>query len=112
MNDLKIMLGQRLSVGFDGFEIPEEFERLIREYKVGNVILFRRNVQSFAQLRRLCVELRALIVRETGRIPFIMLDEECGSVSRLAHIGTPTPSAMAIGATGNPENARAVGGMK
>ena len=38
-----------------------------------------------------------------------MLDEECGSVSRLAHIAAPTPCAMAIGATGQPEHARSIG---
>lgn len=38
-----------------------------------------------------------------------MLDEESGSVSRLSHIAAPTPSALAIGATGEPENARAIG---
>ena len=27
------MLGQRLSVGFYGTEVPEELKRLIREYK-------------------------------------------------------------------------------
>lgn len=104
-------LGQRLSVGFDGFTVPDGFARLVREYKVGNVILFRRNIQSADQLRRLCADLTGLILRETGLPPFIMLDEECGSVSRLAHIGTPTPSAMAIGATGDPANAYAVGRM-
>lgn len=110
-SEFRKTLGQRLSVGFDGFTVPDEFAQLVREYKVGNVILFRRNIQSRDQLRRLCADLTELILRETGLPPFIMLDEECGSVSRLAHIGTPTPSAMAIGATGDPSNAHAVGRM-
>ena len=111
MTELAYSLGQRLAVGFDGPEIPEEFAELVRTYHVGNVILFRRNVVSGAQLRRLCAELNALILQETGLPPFIMMDEECGSVSRLAHIGTPTPGAMAIGATGSAANAYAVGHM-
>ena len=106
---LKIRLGQRLGVGFDGAVIPEEFIRLVREYKVGNVILFRRNVKSFAQLRQLCADLRTLIRAETGLEPFIMIDEECGSVSRLGHLTGTTPSAMAIGATDDPENAYRIG---
>ena len=105
----KIQIGQRLSVGFDGFTIPQEYADLIRTYKVGNVILFRRNVQSFAQLRALCDDLRRLIIAETGHEPFIMIDEECGRVSRLGHIATQTPSAMAIGATGNAEYAYQIG---
>ena len=109
MTDLRILLGQRLSVGFDGPTIPDEYRQLIREYKIGNVILFRRNVESYAQLKKLCADLRTLILTETGLPPFIMIDEECGSVSRLAHIAAPTPCAMAIGATNQPENAYRIG---
>ncbi len=101
-------LGQRLAVGFEGETIPEEYRQLIREYQVGNVILFKRNVKSPEQTRRLCDELRALVIEETGIPPYIMVDEECGSVSRLADIGVKTPCAMAIGATGDPGNARTV----
>ena len=108
-SELVRLLGQRLSVGFEGYEVPPEFRQLVHEYKIGNVILFRRNVRDREQLTRLCVELRHIISVETGYQPFIMLDEESGSVSRLSHIACPTPSAMAIGTTGDPENARAIG---
>lgn len=37
---LQEKLGQRLAAGFQGLEPPEEFLRLIKEYKVGNIILF------------------------------------------------------------------------
>ncbi|MBQ4437119.1 MAG: glycoside hydrolase family 3 protein, partial [Clostridia bacterium] len=107
--DPRLMIGQRLAVGFDGPTIPQDFVDLVREYKVGNVILFRRNVQSFEQLRALCADIRALIVRETGIEPYIMIDEECGRVSRLEHIAVKTPCALAIGATDDPENARKIG---
>ena len=113
MNDkeLRLRLGQRISAGFEGYTIPEDLKKLIRDHKAGNIILFRRNVQSFEQLKALCAELRDLILSETGFEPFIMIDEECGSVSRLSHITCPTPSAMAIGAAGDPENAYRVGRM-
>ncbi len=106
---LRAALGQCLCVGFDGLEIPDEYIRLVKEYKVGNVLLFRRNVGSYAQLKKLCADLKALIREETGHEPFIMIDEECGRVSRLAHIAAMTPSAMAIGATGDPEDAYRIG---
>ncbi len=105
----KRLIGQRLAVGFDGFTVPEEYIRLVKEYQVGNVILFRRNVKDYDQLRALCESLRRLITEETGLEPYIMIDEECGSVSRLAHIAAQTPSAMAIGATGKTENAYQIG---
>ena len=107
--DKTLLLGQRLAVGFDGYTIPREYADLIRRYKIGNVILFRRNVKDYEQLKKLCADLRSLIIAETGYEPFIMIDEECGSVSRLAHIAAPTPSALAIGATDDPENAYKIG---
>ena len=105
----RLMIGQRLAVGFDGMTIPEEFRELVRRYKIGNVLLFRRNVESYEQLSALCADLRTLVRAETGLEPYIMIDEECGSVSRLAHIAAPTPCAMAIGATDDTQNAYQIG---
>lgn len=55
MNNMTVkqMLGQKLCFGFHGTEMSEEFISLIREYKIGNVILFLRNVASADQLRKL-----------------------------------------------------------
>ena len=39
--DIREMLGQRLVFGFPGTAVPAEFAALVREYKIGNVILFR-----------------------------------------------------------------------
>ena len=107
--ELRLQIGQRLAVGFEGVQAPPELVELIKKYKVGNIIYFRRNVESFDQLRALCAQLRALILEETGIEPYLMIDEECGSVSRLAHVAAQTPSAMAIGATGDVENAYRIG---
>ena len=107
----RLALGQRLAVGFDGLTVPEEYRALVRRHKVGNAILFRRNAASLQQLRALCAGLRELIEGETGHPPFIMIDEESGSVSRLAPIAGETPSAMAIGATGSEANAEAIGSL-
>ena len=40
------MLGQKLVFGFHGTSLSPEFKALIRKYKIGNVILFLRNVES------------------------------------------------------------------
>ena len=104
-SQLRLLIGQRLAVGFDGTAIPDEFAQLVRDCKVGNVILFRRNIESFEQIRELNGQLRELVIAQTGLEPYLMLDEECGSVSRLCQIGTTTPCAMAIGATGKVDNA-------
>ena len=65
--DTTYAIGQRLMVGFPGTEIDPEFEALVREFKIGNVILFRRNVENKEQLTKLCFELRELILRDRYR---------------------------------------------
>ena len=102
---VKQMLGQKLIFGFHGTELSEEFVELVKEYKIGNVILFLRNVESAAQLRRLCGQIQQLIRQETGYPAFIVIDQEGGMVSRLPEDGVNVPGAMAIGATADPENA-------
>ena len=108
---LKRRIGQRICAGFTGTEVTAEMRELIREWKVGNIILFSRNVESYAQLKKLCADLDALIREETGIPPLITIDEESGAVSRLGHLAGETPSAGAIGATDRPENARAIGAL-
>ena len=100
------MLGQKLIFGFHGTELNEEFKGLIREYKIGNVILFLRNVRSAEQLRRLCAEIQELILEVTGYPAFIVIDQEGGMVSRLPPDAVNVPGAMAISATDDPANAR------
>lgn len=100
------MLGQKLVFGFHGTELSEEFISLVKEYKIGNVILFLRNVQSADQLRRLCAQIQELIQAETGYPALIIIDQEGGMVTRLPQDAVNVPCAMALAATGDPENAR------
>ena len=100
------MLGQKLIFGFHGTELSEEFIQLVREYKIGNVILFLRNVDSAQQLRRLCGQIQELILEVTGYPAFIVIDQEGGLVTRLPDDAVNVPSAMTISATDDPANAR------
>lgn len=104
--EIREMLGQKLVFGFHGTQLTEEFKALIRRYKIGNVILFLRNVESASQLRQLCSEIQTLIREETGYPAFIIIDQEGGMVSRLPEDAVDVPGAMALAATGDPENAR------
>lgn len=104
--EIREMLGQKLVFGFHGTQLTEEFKALIRRYKIGNVILFLRNVESASQLRQLCSDIQALIREETGYPAFIIIDQEGGMVSRLPEDAVDVPGAMALAATGDPENAR------
>lgn len=96
-------LGQMIVTGLPGPELDEEFVRLVREEKIGNVILFQYNQRDRAQLSRLCADLRQLILEETGIPPLISSDEEGGIVSRLPESMAKMPSAMAVASLGDPQ---------
>lgn len=103
--DLREQIGQRLVIGFLGTELDPEFKRLVREYKIGNVILFQRNLKSMEQVKALCADIQELVRRETGHDAFITIDQEGGKVTRLPGDGCNVPGAMATAATGDVENA-------
>jgi len=106
---LREKIGQMIMAGFPTKTISPEYERLVREYKIGNVIIFSHNVESAAQVRKLCIDLQKLIVQNTGHPAFISVDQEGGMVSRMPSDATNIPGAMAISATGNPYNAYLAG---
>lgn len=103
------MVGQRIAVGFPGTEIDEELKELISKYKIGNIILFRHNITSLPQVKKLCEDLQILIKEQTGYNAFITIDQEGGMVTRLGQDGVNMPGAMAISATGDTSNAYQAG---
>jgi beta-N-acetylhexosaminidase len=102
---LKERVGQLFHVGFDGTTVPSRIRSLIREYNVGGIIYFSRNLRTAAQSRELTASLQS-IARDTGRgLPvFVSTDHEGGTVSRLPYYPSP-PGNMAVGATGTPASA-------
>ncbi|WP_340386725.1 beta-N-acetylhexosaminidase [Paenibacillus sp. FSL E2-0151] len=106
LNDLTLgqKVGQLLMCGFHSQHADEQVTRLIRDYHVGGVIYFRRNVESVDQLTRLSAELQDMAA-EAGALPLmISVDQEGGMVARIDQEGmTQVPGNMALGATGNPE---------
>lgn len=106
---LREKIGQMMMVGFPGTAVPPEFETFLRQYKVGNVILFSRNIESAAQTKELCGRLQQIVREATGRPAIISVDQEGGGVSRMCPDGTNVPGAMAEAATGDPRNAYAAG---
>lgn len=100
-------VGQLFQVGFSGTEPTDEVEELITEYHVGGVIYFARNLESPAQTRALSRSLQETATAEGGPPLLISTDQEGGTVRRLPYY-TPTPGAMAVGATGDPEAAKTV----
>ena len=102
-------VGQLLMAGMEGTELGEDARQAIEEYQVGGVILFKRNVESVAQLTALTDALKALN-RESGNIPLLVgVDEEGGLVSRMPDELEDLPSMYDVGATGNAQLAYTVG---
>ncbi len=97
--DSLIKLGQRFVVGFRGLEPSDEFLSSIRRMKIGNIVLFKDNIESRSQLKSLTKKLDSVIFEETHIHPFIMIDQEGGMVSRLSEDYALIPGAMALAAT-------------
>lgn len=106
---LREQLGQRVAVGFPGTELTEEFIDFLAEFKIGNLILFRHNIESTEQLEKLTGQLQEAVLHNTGYPAFLMIDQEGGPIVRLPAEAVNAPGAMALAATGNPENAYLAG---
>ena len=102
-NALKIKIGQKLIAGFPGYEMNRDFIDAVREYKIGNIILFSRNIKDWVQLKNLCMQIAELVKGETGEDPFIMIDQEGGGVSRIADAQMNVPGQMALAGTADPQ---------
>ena len=103
-------VGQIMMIGFDGPDLDPGLQKMITEYHIGGVILFMRNIESPAQVARLNAQLQQTALQSDHPGLFIAIDQEGGRVTRLtADKGfTEFPSAMALGASGKPENAKAI----
>lgn len=80
-------------VGFDGTEPPVDLIQLIREEEIGAVILFRRNIKSVEQLKRLTAQLQEI----AGGNLLIGIDHEGGRVFRMPPPFTQIPSMRVVG---------------
>ncbi len=105
---LRVQIGQMICAGFPSPEVDEQAKALVKDFKVGNFLLFTRNVVNAPQLCRLNNGLRALATEETGIAPLIGIDQEGGAVSRYYEGAALIPGAMALSA-GGAEQIEAVG---
>lgn len=106
--------GALVWVAYDGPTVPAPLLRGIERGRIGGLVLFafRGNIRSREQVRAMLRE--AVDAARRGGLPPVpvSVDQEGGSVVRVGY-GAVFPSAMAIGATGDPayaeRAARAVG---
>lgn len=104
MTDYLDLAGQLMMVRLFGTELDADTDAFLRTYKVRGVCLFRQNMVDAGQLTRFTGALAGAM----GPQALIALDQEGGAVVRSTWVPAP-PSAMALGAAGDPQLAREVG---
>lgn len=110
MRDALRRAGQRVVIGFDGLAVSDDARALIRDYAVGHVILFARNVESPRQVADLVRELMDVARRAGHDSPLMVsVDQEGGRVARLKAPWTLWPPLRGLGRLGSEELARQMG---
>jgi beta-N-acetylhexosaminidase len=101
LRDVRRHVGQLAIVGFDGHSVPAEVKALAREFDLGGVIFFARNVESPEQVAELSRDSQAL----RSELPlWVSVDQEGGRVARLKRPFTEWPPMMTLGRAGAPLN--------
>ena len=103
---LRRTAAQLFMVGLPGPTLDPATRRFLVDHPPGGVILFKRNVRSGAQLRRLIGEIHAT---GAGVSPLVAIDHEGGRVHRLPRPFTHFPPAAVLGAHRDVGLAEAVG---
>lgn len=115
--------GRLCLVDFSGTSPSSALERLIAERHILGAVLFRKNVTSPVQVAQLTDALQAVARGACAPPVWVAIDHEGGAVTRfpprsgdplrratgLLQSVTPLPSAMALGAAGDPALALAAG---
>ncbi|MBW1722435.1 MAG: beta-N-acetylhexosaminidase [Deltaproteobacteria bacterium] len=103
LSELKQKIGQLFMIGIPGPRLDRDTDALIREYNIGGVILFSRNIQEPLQLTALCRDLQERALKYHGTPLFLAVDQEGGPVARLKEPFTVFPGNRAIGSGDYPE---------
>jgi beta-N-acetylhexosaminidase len=94
---LRRRIGQVLIAGFDGHQVPAELRSIVKEFSLGGVILFARNVADPEQVAELAFEASRL-----SEVPlWVSIDQEGGRVARLKAPFTEWPPMATIGRSGD-----------
>lgn len=83
MHNLAEIAGSRLMTGFNDTRLTASLEHFIKDFKIGGVILFRRNIENPKQLAKLCENIQECAKDNSLPPLFIAIDQEGGNVSRL-----------------------------
>jgi beta-N-acetylhexosaminidase len=91
-------IGQLVVGSLPGFTLTPEFRSLSREFQIGGVILFARNVEAPEQVAELSVDIQTLA---RGVPLWVSVDQEGGRVARLKAGFTRWPPMAVLGRCGD-----------
>jgi beta-N-acetylhexosaminidase len=95
---LRRQIGRLLVAGFNGQELPVELKSLARDFGLGGVILFARNIGEPEQVADLCFA----AARLDPELPaWVSVDQEGGRVARLKAPFTEWPPMATLGRSGD-----------
>jgi beta-N-acetylhexosaminidase len=98
MREMRRHIGQLAIVGFAGTSMPDDVRRLAREFDLGGVIFFARNVEAPEQVAGLSREAQDL----AQELPlWVSVDQEGGRVARLKRPFTEWPPMITLGRAGD-----------
>ena len=103
LREIRRHVGQLAIVGFDGHDLPQDVRSLAREFDLGGVILFARNVDAPEQVADLSRQAQALA---TETPLWVSVDQEGGRVARLKRPFTEWPPMITLGRAGSAESDR------
>jgi beta-N-acetylhexosaminidase len=95
-------IGQMCMFGFSGTELNHSIREIIREQKIGGIILFSENILEPKQVQQLCHDLQRWN-RECGsNYPLLIsVDQEGGSISRIPWLMEQYPDPIVLGSEGS-----------
>ena len=100
---LRHQIGQLLMAGFPGTSLTVELRALAREFSLGGVVYFARNVEEPAQVAEVSREIATLT---NDLPPWVSVDQEGGRVARFKRGFTLWPPMATLGRSGDVELAR------
>ncbi|MEW5804261.1 MAG: beta-N-acetylhexosaminidase [bacterium] len=105
--EIRKKVGQMLMFGFSGTELNDSIRQVIREQKIGGVILFAANILDPEQVRRLCRDLQQWNRQEGSEFPLLIaIDQEGGKVSRIPWLVEQYPDPVLLSSPGkSPDDA-------
>lgn len=95
-------IGQMIIIGMDTNYITDRIKTMVQKYKIGGIILYRKNFETYQDMLKLIKQLKEL--NKDNKIPlFVAIDQEGGRVNRMPPEIKKLPSANQIAKLGGEE---------